>query len=421
MTENRRQIMPEVYLTHCPSDKFKTGLLSAQLITPLRADSASACALLPEVLQRGTVRCPDMERIGAALDEMYGAGLSTTARKRGESLCFGFVMNFLDDALLPERESLLEKCADFLGELWLDPVTRGGRFLSEYVESEKENLIDAIQSLRNDKREWADARLVQLMCADEPYGVDRWGDEPSVRRLNHRTLYGAYQRLLSQSRLELFYCGSASRRRVEEALLHAFAQLPRGAVEPPAPVVRRSAPEQVRTVTETMDVEQGRLAVGYRCASGDVPALTMANLLFGGTGNSRLFMNVREKLSLCYYISTLFVRSKSILTLSAGIDCTDRERVLEEIAAQRESLCRGELELWELPAATASAVSALTSLGDSQGALENYYLGQAATGLSETPEEFARALAEVTPERIAAAAQTVVPDTVYFLGRKEPC
>lgn len=420
VTPERKEIMPEVYLTCCEDHKFKTGLLSAQIITPLRRDTASACALLPSVLQRGTVRYPDMEQIGAALDEMYGAGLKVMVRKRGEALCVGFGIDFVDDILLGRQEKLLERCALFLGELFLQPVTRGGRFLSEYVASEKENLIHAIAGLRNDKREWADLRLIREMCADEPYGVDRWGDEESVRKLNQRTLYEEYRRLLCNSRMELFYSGSAAARTVEDALRDAFAPMPRGTVLPLPPLVRRSAPEEPRHITETMDVEQSRLAAGFRCGSLDAPAMMIASLLFGGSGNSKLFRNVREEKSLCYYISSAFVRSKNIMTLCAGIDSDAKDRVLDAAAGEWAAICRGEIEDWELTAAKKGAVSYLRSLGDSQSATENYYIGQAATGLSEQPEELAQSLLEVTGERVMAAAATVKLDTVYFLQGGDP-
>ena len=168
-----------------------------------------------------------------------------------------------------------------------------------------------------------------------------------------------------------------------------------------------------------MDVTQGKLAMGFRCATDDVPAMILANLLFGGTSNSKLFMNVREKLSLCYYASSLYARSKGILTVSSGIETKDYDRALAEILHQLEAVQRGEWEDWELTAARSAMRASLQSLGDSQGAMENYYLGQAATGQDESPEELLVLLSEVTPERIRAAAQSVKLDTVYFLKGRE--
>ena len=419
MEYTRREIMQDVFLTYLPAQKFKTGYLSAQFITPLRAETAGANALLPAVLHRGTVRCPDMEQLSAAMDRLYGAQIDYTVRKKGERQCVGFVASVIDDAFAPHGQRLLEPTAELLGELLLDPVTRGGRFLSEYVDSEKANLIDAIRAVRNDKRDWADLRLMQEMCVGEPYGVRRLGDEESVAKINNRKLYQHSQELMSSSRLELYYCGSADERRVTEALLHAFATLPRSVVEPLPQMRFYDAPSQPRVVTETMDVTQGKLSMGFRCGSRDVPAMIMANLLFGGSSNSKLFLNVREKLSLCYYASSSYARSKGILTVSSGIETKDYDRALEEILRQLKAVQEGEWEDWEIPGARSTILSSLAALPDGQGAMENWFLGQNATDQTETPEELAAQLREVTPERIRAAAQTITLDTVYFLKGKE--
>ena len=225
--------------------------------------------------------------------------------------------------------------------------------------------------------------------------------------------------MMAASRLELFYCGSAPISRVEDALLEAFAALPRGAGQDPEPPRAMAAPAEPRIIHEAMDVTQGKLSMGFRCATDDVPAMILANLLFGGTSNSKLFMNVREKLSLCYYASSTYVRSKGILTVSSGIETADYQRALDEILHQLQEIRDGHWEPWELEGARSTMRSALTSLSDSQGALENYCLGQAATGQSEDPETMQRLLDQVTPERIQAAAGSVTLDTVYFLHGKE--
>lgn len=419
MYERRTEIMQNVFLTYLPASKFKTSVLSAHLVTPLSKETASANALLPAVLRRGTMRCPDMESLSAALDTLYGAQIDYTVRKKGERQCIGFVASVIDDAFAPAGEKLLEPVSDLLGELFLDPVTRNGRFLAEYVDSEKANLIDAIRSLRNDKRDWAEIRLMQEMCAGEPYSILRLGDEESAGRLSHHALYRHSGALLAGSRVEVIYCGSAEQQRVEDAVLSALAALPRGAAAP-LPAMEQLPPRETpRMVTEVMDVNQGKLSLGYRCTTEDVPAMILANLIFGGTSNSKLFMNVREKLSLCYYASSSYARSKNIMTVSSGVEQKDCDRAMEEIARQLTAVQNGEWEDWEQDGALQAMLSSLTSLPDSQGALENYYLGQIATDAGETPEELTAALREVTKERIMAAARSAKLDTVYFLHGKE--
>ncbi len=415
----RKELMEGVSLTYLPARKFKTGLLSAHFLTPLDRGSAAVRALLPAVLRRGTVGSPDMGAISARLDRLYGAELDYTVRKKGECQCVGFVGSFIDDAYALGGEKLLEPVAELMGEMILAPVTRSGRFLPDYVESERDNLADAIRSIRNDKRDWADLRLLQELCTGEAYGVSRLGDEKSVEKTSPQKLYAEYRRLVASAPMELFYCGSAELSRVEDALLNALSALPRQGVAP-IPVTERHRPRQeTRVVREGMDVTQGKLGMGFSCTSDDESALLLGNLLFGGSSNSKLFLNVREKLSLCYYASSLYHRQKGLITVSSGVEFADFQPAYEEILSQLQALRQGQLEPWELDAAKGVLRSAYAAMEDSQGRLENFWLGQAIEGRSDSPEDLSQEMEETSAERIFRAMETVKLDTVYYLERKE--
>ena len=249
--------------------------------------------------------------------------------------------------------------------------------------------------------------------------MPRLGNEQITAALHPQLLFDAYRELIASSRLEIFYSGSAERPRVEDALRAALADLPRTDVEPPPELAPHLPPEEPRAVTERLDVTQGKLGMGFSCASADSAALLMGNTLFGGSSNSKLFLNVREKLSLCYYASSLFHRQKGLITVSSGIEFENYQRAYDEIMAQLEAVRKGELEDWELEAARSTLLNAYASMGDSQGKLENFCLGQAATGRDESPEDLADQVRAVTPERIFEAMGTAKLDTVYFLQGKE--
>ena len=309
--------------------------------------------------------------------------------------------------------------AALLGELICDPVTYHGRFVPEYFESEKTNLLEAIRSLINDKRDWADSRLLRALCDGEAYAVPRLGDEETVDKLQALKVYTQYRDLISTAPLEIIYSGSADLERVKQALAAAFATLPREEVR----VISTAAPhvcrESVQHVEDVLDVTQGKLGMGFSCGSDDMPALLMRNTLFGGSSNSKLLLNVREKLSLCYYASSLYHRQKGLITVSSGIEFQNYQRAYDEIMAQLEAVQKGELEDWELEGARSTLLNSYATVGDSQGKLENFYLGQAATGQHETPADLARAIQDMTAERICRAMSTVKLDTVYFLKGKE--
>ena len=417
-----RELMPGVRLTAVQTDKFKTNLLSVSLLAPISEETASANALLPYVLRRGTERCPDMETLSAALDELYGGSIEPMVHKKGETQAVGFAASFVDDAFAPGDTRILESAAGLLGDVLLRPAVSGGRFLAEYVEGERANLVDRIHAQINEKRSYSILRLTQEMCAGEPYGVDKLGDEAHAAAITVEGLWKRYQSLLACAPVELYYCGSAGEERVAAALTSALAGLPRAEEleEPECGVQTGAVGDAPRLFTESMDVTQGKLALGFRTGGGciwseDYPALLVCNAVYGGTPTSKLFLNVREKLSLCYFASSMLEKFKGIMMVSSGIEFQNYEKAKDEILAQLENCRGGNIEAWELEGAKRSIISGLYATMDAQGRLEDFWLGQSVAGLAETPEELSRRVETVTVDEVVAAAGKLELDAIYFL------
>ncbi len=415
----RQLLTDNVFLTCVPAEKYKTGFFSAQMTVPLSQETAALNALLVNVLSRGTSRCPDLQALGRELDLLYGARLGPSVRRSGENQIFGFAASCIEDRYVLTGESLLEPLTRLLGDTLCDPLLTDGHLNPAYVESERENLADLIRSIINDKRAYAGQRLREEMCRAEPYGVSRVGSAEAAEAITTEMLDAHYRALLPQARLELFYCGSAPEDQVCGAFREALSALPREGHLEPAVTTRRPAPEQCRLVTEEMDVTQGKLCIGFRSDSSDVPASMLMNTMYGGGSNSKLFLNVREKLSLCYYAGSSYDRRKGVLLVSSGIEPGNYDPAVEEIMAQLDALKRGEWEEWELTGAKSSIRNDLRTIKDSPAAQEDFLICQAAAGGTETLEELSASIEAVTPERIAAAAQAVHPDTIYFLKGKE--
>lgn len=422
MQTTRRELAPGVNLRCVHTNKFKSAYLSVTMMLPLEAERASLNALLPYVLRRGTRKHPDLEALSAALDELYGGAIEPMVRKRGETQCVGLVAGFLDDKYALDGRPILEPAAALVGEILLNPFTQDGVFCPEYTAGERANLIDRIHSQINDKRTYAVQRLTQEMCRYENFGVDRLGDETSAAAITPESLWARYQELLAQAEFEVYYCGCAQPERVEQALRQALAPLL--AREPGellyADCEIRTNAVEVNTVEESMDVTQGKLAMGFRTGGNavweeDYPALLLCNAVFGGTTLSKLFLNVREKLSLCYYASSMLEKMKGVILVSSGIEFDKYQEARDEILHQLEEIRQGRIEDWELEGARRTVISGYRSYLDNQGQLEDFWLGQAAAGLDTEIEELTSRLEGVTASQVAAAAQKLELDTVYFL------
>lgn len=421
METARKEIMPGVALTCLRTDKFKTGCMSLTLLTQLTRENAAKNALIPKVLCRGTSKYPDMETLSAALDELYGARIEPVVRKKGEIQCVGFYADFVDDAFVPGGEPVLEEVSRLLGELLLSPVTRGGLFLPQYVDSEKEKLIERIRSIINDKTSYSVHRLRELMCYGEDYAVSAYGTEEEAETIGYQKLTKHYRKLLSESPVEIFYCGAAEPWRVERAVREALATLPRGDVdgEIGTDIRLNAMEEQPRVFSEALDVTQGKLAIGFRLGEvmndPDPAALRVFNALYGGCVTSKLFSNVREKLSLCYFASSMTDRHKGVMFVYSGIEFEKYDQALGEILAQLEAIKKGDVTGDELMAAKRYVAMQLRTDLDDPGAMEDFWLSQNIEGLDYGPSELAALCEDVTKDEIVALARGIECDAIYFL------
>ena len=424
MEYSRTEIRPGVWLTHLREDKFKTACFSVSLLSQLNRETASMNALIPFVLRRGTSAFPDMETLSTRMEELYGTVIEPIIRRIGEIQCCGFYASFPEDAFLPRGEGVLKDTLALTLDLLLSPVTRGGLLLPAYVESEREKLLDLISARMNNKRSYAVLRCIEEMCCCEDFAVSRYGDEESCRSINYKKLSRHYRTLLQTSPIELFYCGRASLREVKALLRDHLSTLPRGEIDTEIGTeIRMNALEaEPRSTVEEMDVAQANLVIGWRLGEcmedPDFAALYVFNDLFGGSPSSKLFLNVREKLSLCYYASSIIDIRKGLLLVSSGIQLSNLDAAKAEIFAQLDAVCRGDFSEEDLLTAKAGVISDLHSIPDSQGALESFYLSQAVVGADYSPTDLAELVNEVTAEQVSAIAKSVECDQIFLLKQE---
>ena len=414
---HRTEILPGVYLTAVQSDKFKTGCFSLNLLRPMKKEEAAANALIPSVLLRGSETCPDIASISAKLDELYGASVGTLVRKKGEVQLVGFYCDYVQDEYVDEP--VFAPVMAFLAELLLNPWLENGAFPEAVVDSEKLNLENAMLSRINDKRTYAASQLIRTMCAGQPYGIPRIGEPEDLKNITAKSLYAHYWDLLATSRVELFYMGSLSPEAVTKVLQTVLADLPRAEAFVPVGTTPAPAARPVQEKTERLDVTQGKLSLGFftdiTAKDPRYPALVLAATVFGGGATSKLFTNVREKMSLCYYASASFEKFKGVLSVSSGVEFSKLETAKTEILRQLEACKAGDITDAELESARGYLVSDLKIAMDSPGRLDDYYMGQILLEQDGTMEDLASAIARVTKQEAADAIQALRLDTIYAL------
>ena len=410
-------ISPGVTLRYVRDTRFKQGGFSFQLVRPMRKEEAAKNALLPAVLLRGTRSCPDLRTVTQRLDELYGAAVSPLVRRVGDCQTTGLYCGFMDDRFALPGDRVLAPMLDFLRELLLDSPLENGSFLPDFVESEEKNLISTIESDRNDKRLYAMQRLLRTMCAEDSFGIPRLGEIEDVAAVTPETLTRHYRNILRTSPMELFYVGSAAEGQVIDAVRPLLDSLERAPMSLPAQSAFKPGPGQ--DMTEVLDVAQGKLCMGFTVPvtnrSRSLPAMQMLNMILGGGMTSKLFQNVREKMSLCYSIDSAYYGAKGIVLVNAGIDFDKESVTRQEILRQLDACRKGEISEAEMTAARQALLSSLRSVQDSPGAIENFYSTAALSGLAFSREGYMEAVEKVTLADVVKCANSVTLNTTYFL------
>ncbi len=412
-----KELFPGITLRCFRDTRFKQGCLSFQLVRQMNREESAMNALLPSVLLRGTVSCPNLRSITEHLDELYGAAVSPLVRRIGDYQTVGLYCGFMDDRFALPGDQVLQPMMAFLKELLLDSPLENGAFLASFVESEKKNLIATIESELNDKRVYAMGRLLKVMCSADPFGLPRLGEKAQVAAITPDALYTHYRKILAESPIEIFYVGSADSALVARYLEPLLRQLNRTPAALAPQTGFRSA--QGRDVTETMDVSQGKLCMGFVTPitnrTGEFPAMQVMNTIFGAGMTSKLFVNVREKMSLCYSVGSGYYGTKGIMTVSAGIDFDKEQTVRQEVLHQLDLCRQGSISEQELRAAKQALLSGLRATHDSPGSIEGYYATAALSGMGMTPAEYMAAVEAVTLDDVIFAAKQLQLHSTYFL------
>ena len=412
------QINKSISLEYIPMKKLKTSTVGVFIHRQLTKEDAAKNAILPRILKRGCELCKNRGEIEKYLDNIYGGDLRGGCFKKGEDQVMYFSVEAITEKYSPEKEPLFEKMINLLMSVVFRPVIHDGGFVPEYVAQEKKNLIERIESLKNDKRTYASQRCVEEMCKDTAFAVHSYGTIEDVSEIDEKSLYEYYLDMIYNSKIDIFVSGECDE---QEAARLIKASLPYGAFNGGCicldGILKKDG--QVQYTEEVMDVTQGKLSMGFTTGvdgtGDDYYALMVANSIFGGGAHSKLFNNVREKLSLCYYASSSMDRYKTFLVVNAGIEFENYQKAYDEILNQLKAVQNGEVSELEYVSSINAIVNSLTSCFDDQFAMQSFRLSEKILKTGTSLEECIQKIKAVKLEDAVRVSKNIRLDTVYFL------
>lgn len=405
------------------NNRFNTTLVSLNFYLPLQKDTAAAFALLPFILTSCSKRYPDFSKLNYKLSRMYGARLDASTEKYGDYQLLRMTASVINDRFSLDGESLVKQATELLLGLVFEPSVEQEAFFENDIAREKRKAVEHIKGEFSEKRIYAKNRLIEKMYEGMPYGVAKCGTVEDVEKITGKSLYEAWKTMLQTAFIRVHVVGSAVPSGLFEELSDRFSSLERQNITDCKKSLRTESVKKPFSVTERMDINQGKLVIGFSSEmygnDEQTLPLMIATDIFGGGPYSRLFSNVREKMSLCYYCSASATRIKGLVTVESGVETANAVKAEKEILNQLSIVKEGKFTDFEFNSSIKSISDSFRSFSDSQTSLDLWYALKVNNSELYSPEELAEKISAISKEDVTAAANGIKLHTVYKLLPKE--
>ena len=403
------------------TDKFKSENISIYFAVPTVKEESVKRSLLLSVLKRGTEKYPTQKDINERLDELYATLVNLKNQKFDDTQLLGVSADIIYSSYTENGEDLMRETLDVIEQMLYHPRRdeKTGIFCEDFVKSEKENYKSIILSQINEPRTYAAIRCREEMFASLGMvdNLDTMCEK--IDGVSATELYDCYKKIINNSKLLVFYVGKRSSDEIQELVSEVFSSNDIQVIENNNNKKLLSNLEIPNEVIESSENSQGRLIMGFNCGvtwrDEDYYAMLLCNEIFGASPISKLFMNVREKLSLCYECSSIYNSARGAIFATTGIDSENYEKAKKAILAQLDDIKEGRISEKEFASAKKSIYNVYSALCDSPNAIERFYLGRIINGIDVDVADFLSILEKLTVEDVIRAANKLSLHTVYFL------
>lgn len=420
MKYNEIDIKNGIKLHTIKTEKFKTNLIAVMLTTKLDRKNITKNALIPAVLRRGTKFMQTQEEINKKMEDMYGASFDCGLDKTGDNQILKFYMETVNNEFLPQdAENMIKNSIEKIFEIIFNPYLENGVFKKEYVEQEKENIKQIIDGKIDSKARYALDRCIEEMYKNEPFGLYKFGYVEDLKDINEKNLYEYYLELIKTCKIDIYISGI-----VDENIYNIIKQNENiEKLEERKPDFKefelvKKENEEAKEIQESMEVTQGKLIIGLDVNILDKDArykIMIYNSLLGGSANSKLFQNVREKASLAYTASSSYYRFKNNIFINCGIDIPNYQKALEIIKKQIEDMKNGDFTDEKIENAKNGIIASIKTIDDEQDTEITYYFGQELSGTKTSLEEYIENIQKVNKADVLEVAKQISINTIYFL------
>lgn len=421
MNYSNRDLKEGIKLHTIKTEKFKTNIIAIFLTVPLTRDNVTKDSLISLILHRGSNNLKTQEEINRRLEELYGATFDYGIEKSGDNHIFKFYIESINDRFVESEENILKNSVDILSDIIFNPLSDGESFNTEYFEVEREKLKQIINSKIDNKNNYSLYRCIDEMYKNKVFGLYKYGYTKDLEYIQNTDLYERYKEIIDESKIDIFISGNIDEKEIKiieenENIKKLKPRRPRYNVENGQNDLEVTVNE--KEIIERMQVSQGKIVMGLNINENNDNTSFVAliyNAILGGTANSKLFQNVREKASLAYTASSNYLKTKNNIFIRCGIDINNYEKTIKIVREQLKDMTEGNFSEEDITNAKNTIISTIKGISDEQDTEITFYLGQELAYRKTNLNEYKNIIEKITKQDIVALAKNISINTIYFL------
>lgn len=414
--KKREKISDGIYITTIQDKKFNVNTVGIRFISKADEKKASAYSLVTRVLQSTNSKYKTRTELTKELARLYGAGISQGVFRLGDSQAFYLGANCICDRFALEGEEITSSVVEILLDCIFSPNIVDEEFNKSDFEIIKRELIDNINNKINDKRSYAIDKALENVFENEPAGIPLDGTVEELEKITSAEAFKEYKEMLKTSRIEITVSGGGDFENTVNLIKSRFDRLEREYASDKF-VSLSTVKDNVSEITEKFDVLQCKMVLAFKTNITNPEQLKLFALMFGGLPSSKLFANVREKLSLCYYCSANNISEKGVMLIDSGVELANIQKAKDEILKQLSEMADGNFTDEELQNAKTAVCGSLRSYNDTASGLATWWLTQLCVWDRDfSPEDAIEKYKSITREEIIEAAKSYKLDTVYIMS-----
>ncbi len=348
---------------------------------------------LEHMFFKGTYKRPTAAEISSLIDGIGGEFNAFTGEE---------IVGYYIKAPANHLELLLDVLSDMLCNSKFDP---------EEVEREKGVIIEELNLYEDTPSRRIYDVYKQLLYGDQPLGWDIGGRKEIIAKLTRSEFIDFMAKRYKPNNMVVVLAGDVDLSKAQGLVIKYFGHLQRGEVAAFVPVSENQVQPNVKV--HYKETDQAHLILGVRTFPLTHPdrfKLAVLNVILGGGMSSRLFINVRERRGLAYYIRSIdeYYLDCGTLLAAAGVDLKRIDDAVKVILEEFLKMADRPVSDNELAKAKEYIRGRLIlEFEDTKSVASRYGADELLEGKIYTDEQIIEETAKVTVDDVLAVAKAI--------------